>query len=1240
MRRRLTIVLLILLVFAGLAGVGFYGMMRWNWGGPYLLSLMQARVNGKVTAGGISGNPFTGITYQDFVIETHDGQVFLKAAAVDLRLSVQSFVLGHLVLSDVGLFNPLVYAVQVSDHWNTENLLKPQPPLTKGPNRLERIKASFLQKADLTNVTVNQGEILLSRAGVVTHYRDLNFKADLTLIDPGEPKQEIRVNRAEFGVITPQGPVHFTAKLGYRGGVAKIDQFELKMEGETILSLQGELCQPAAGLSCQATGQLGPLKGSLIRKFWDRWPVAWDLAGKFEYHGTPDGAKLQTKGAIGQAKFDLEGEFDSRARPAVFSLKGSLQGLTTGQIKEIRGVRVEKLKGLSPVNTRLDLQGTGLPWSPESMEGSLDLEPFRYKDVKVSKLHLTLKGDARRQDLRGLIEGNFGKVNVDSRGHLLPLGEGGQGMQAELTLRTEKFQPALLGLPEYAGTSLTSHFTGTFRLPPGYSTNQLYLAGDLAANGQVNHEPLKSLQARFVLSGERLEIARAEMRLASGDATVKGMISRSGVDLSFTTAIDSSRNLPVRPARGTFSSLTANGTIRGGWKSLQTNVAAQARQLSVQGATLQSASLKANLSGWPPQAGSLVLQGANLRTGAGTFSRLDLKAQGRGGSWEFRLAATSAKYPRLELAGNANFRNRPLSFQIDQVNWQSQDLIIKNKAPFQVHFLPGWEISPATFQVDGGTVSVEAKARRNELAGRLEVQNLNAKLLQPPDHQATGKISGRATLAGTPQAPLLNGNFTLASGQIQEVNISALSTTLSYSPDHLQLSGYLEAGPQHSRLTWKGTVPVKFSVIPLRFDLGNQGLDLQVQSEKINLSLLKALTPEIQAADAPVDMLLSARGDPHQPQVSGSVRWGAGSVQPRQAGLVYKLHPGEARLQGDKIVIPAVTMESQGTLTLSGNLNLKGPSSVETRLQGFQVMNRGGNQIWLDGDVHVSGPVSHLVVKGQLTVPKALLRPTLFSGGLDPDIILADQKPATKKTRSKPNSYQNMQIDVPIESHGNVRLKDPKGQVELAVALKATKKPGQELAVAGTIRTLQGTLTVENRPFKVERAVVTLPGVPDKPMLVDVRADYEMENHEIILLLRVTGTTSNPQVSLESIPPLPSSDALSYLIFGGPAASLTKEQYLALGVQGVGGISNQKVGEVLGAALPYISKSGASGPSAGIRKEITKNVSVSYGRKLSETTGQYQSQAVIEYKINRHLSVDSEIAPRNTGADVLYNYEW
>ena len=224
-----------------------------------------------------------------------------------------------------------------------------------------------------------------------------------------------------MGITAPQGRVQFATALAYGAGVVKISHLELNLQGKTILTLKGELCQPATGLTCKASGRLGPLPGAKMREFWDSWPAAWDLTGRFEFQGTPGGAKLQAQGAIGQARFDLQGEF--AARPAVFSLQGLLTGLTTGQLQQIQGLRGERMEGLSPVNARLDLRGAGHPLNPESLEGSLDLEPFRYKDLKVSKLHLTLQGNAQIQDFRGLLEGNFGKVSVESRGQSCPWGK-------------------------------------------------------------------------------------------------------------------------------------------------------------------------------------------------------------------------------------------------------------------------------------------------------------------------------------------------------------------------------------------------------------------------------------------------------------------------------------------------------------------------------------------------------------------------------------------------------------------------------------------------------------------------------------------------------------------------------------------------------------------------------------------------------------------------------------------------
>jgi len=174
-----------------------------------------------------------------------------------------------------------------------------------------------------------------------------------------------------------------------------------------------------------------------------------------------------------------------------------------------------------------------------------------------------------------------------------------------------------------------------------------------------------------------------------------------------------------------------------------------------------------------------------------------------------------------------------------------------------------------------------------------------------------------------------------------------------------------------------------------------------------------------------------------------------------------------------------------------------------------------------------------------------------------------------------------------------------------------------------------------------------MPGVAGKPITIDGKAVHEMD--DITLVLTVNGTMSNPKIRLESLPSLPPADVLSYLVFGAPSATLTKEQYMALGAQQLGvlgGISANKISEILGSTIPFLGgikvKSGMLGgrPTVGVGKDITKNVSVFAGRNLNEERGVYEQQVGIQYKINKNLSLESQIGQRNSGADVLFNYDF
>jgi translocation and assembly module TamB len=1241
----------LVLLFA-LGGVGEGSILSdlTNFGGSYVLSLIQSQVNGKVSAKKISGNPISGVVYQDFTIAGPDGQTVVAADRFVVRLSLSSIPTFHLELATVALDKPRIYVSQEkSGQWNVSRIVKPQAQPAGAPGLVDRIVKSFLREIQISSLKIKDGEINITEGGKTTQYPNLDLQASLNLRRLGQPNEQINLDLASLGIGTPQGRAELESRLTYGGGLAKIEVLNLKLAGQTVASVQGEACRPLTALTCTLTGNIGPLTGEKIHSFWSQWPAPWDLSGTLSLSSTPDGGQVRVQGKIGQAEYAITGDLNGKVKPMVFNLDLDLKGLTTAQLKEIQKVKAQQIQGLSPVNAHLHVEGTGLPWNPQSLETNLELSPFHFKDLKFEKARIDLSGNAQKQELQAAVAGNFGTVEISANGHLLPLGKDG-GVQGNLTLQTGDLKPGIFGIANLAGTALTSCFTGKFRLPPGLSTDRLYLAGDLAASGQVKNEPLKDLQASFVLDGRKLTIANADVQAAGIAASLQGTVTESGLDVTLAASTSGSRALPLPPG-SSFSSLQLQGSVRGSWKEPRINLTGQAAKVSFGGNKLQSVTLSADLSGLPPQSGAIKLNGAQLHTKAGDFSRVTLEARGTGGQWQFQMAAASPKEPKFELAGAADLKTRPLAIHINKISWQSRNLTFKNQAPFQVRLFPGYEVSAATFLVDGGTVGIQMLAREGELSGSVQVQHLDAGLLAPLGLPATGKFNGKASLAGTPAAPILTAQLSLSSGRVKNIPVQTLTTTLNYQPGEMQVAGYLQAGPQNSHLVWKGVVPVSLSLIPFKFALAERGLDLKVNSQNVNLSLLTLFSKEVEEANSDLDALVQVQGNPLSPKITGYIRWTAGKLLLRQAGTPYALQAGEIRLQGDKITIPGIVLVSQGTASFSGEVILAGGGHgrAVARLDNFLALNRAGNDLIASGLVDLGGPFNALVAKGRLTVPKADFRPTFFQTGQNSDIVLVHQEEAPKgKGAAAPSIYNDMEVEVSVDAPRNVWLRDPMGQVELAAHLKALKKPGRQLALGGEVRALHGTLDVEGKEFKVERAILTLPGAPHKPILVDAKATHPVEDADITILVTVNGTLTNPQIKLESLPPLPPTDVLSYLVFGAPAATLSRDQYLAFAAQYglLGGGGGNRLGEILGSTIPFLSgikvKTGlVSGrPTVGVEKKLMKNVSVFVSRNLNEERGVYENQAGIQYKFNRNLSVESQVGTRNSGADVYFNYDF
>ena len=182
-----------------------------NWGGDYLLSLVQSKVNGKVTARKISGNPLSGVVYQDLTITDPDGKVVLSIDRFEARLSLASIPTFRLDLGAMALNNPRVYLDRdKSGQWNVSHLLKAEKPATlaapaEPQGLMRRITTYLFRGLDLSNLVVHRGELFITEGGYTRHYSEIDLKASLSLLNLGQPQQKAEVNIANLGITTPQG---------------------------------------------------------------------------------------------------------------------------------------------------------------------------------------------------------------------------------------------------------------------------------------------------------------------------------------------------------------------------------------------------------------------------------------------------------------------------------------------------------------------------------------------------------------------------------------------------------------------------------------------------------------------------------------------------------------------------------------------------------------------------------------------------------------------------------------------------------------------------------------------------------------------------------------------------------------------------------------------------------------------------------------------------------------------------
>jgi translocation and assembly module TamB len=1208
------IIILLLGIFS--LWVVLHSNFFWRWAGGKVVSYAQGRVHGNLQVGAIEGNPFQGFFFKDIVLTTPEEEVF-GARSLEIKLSFWSLLELKPVISKVALIKPhLSLAQDEQGQWNISRIYVP----SEKPSQL----TLPIRSVRFSQILIIDGDVKVTKAGQTQQFKNLDLDLAVNIDDPLTPERSIQVGKVVTAVSSPYGRISLTSRLTYKKNLLDIPLLDLKSGDQTVLSVAGK-ADLSEGGQVHMQGELA-LPPKEIHLFWDQWPADWNAGAKFTVQGTPSKMQVSLTGRIQQTSFDVAGTLGQQNDIWNYDLQGNLKDLKPGLLALYDKSLVKKVSQLSPFSVKFHVQGRGLNFPPAQLSWSLEGQGLQYGSAKVDRFNVSLTGDQQKQQFQGSLKGNIGQIDLKAAGSLLGRPDG------QFNIKVDGLNPAPLALGAPEGTVINAKLDGKFSAPGVEAVDRVKVTGQIEASGKVGAHPLEKLQVRLAWDKTKLEIFQANVQLGNLMAQLKGTLVGDKLNFSHEGKSASGGNWPIPAEVG--GQLSWEGTLKGTLSEPQIALRARGRNLSYESFGVQGVTVNAEGSGAPPSKGRINVQASGVRTPAGVFSQATFQGDGRDRLWNFALRASGPKGVKIDLQGATDLGR--LSFSLDRAYVRLQKVTVRNLRPVVVRLSPGIEVEPATFQVNKGRISLQARITGQQVSGSLTVQNLAAEWFAPQSVPLKGKISGQVSLSGQPRSPNIQGKISLEAARYQNVDFQSITTSFNYQGNLLNLSGKLITEKRGPTLTWGGQVPVRLSLMPFSYGLGQGNMQVRVQGDNVNLSMLPSLTTEVEDAKGAVTLQAKIEGTVNRPEISGQVRWGSGFIKLRQTGASYQLQPGEMRLQGNKLTIPQFTLQSEGTATLTSNITLKEflPDEVRARLQlnNFKAIDKLGSEAFINGAIALDGRWPNLSVQGDLEIPRASFRLSFFHLGgntVNKDVILVREQAAAKakaqkgkKPPGEPEVWKNLAVKLDVKAPDNVWVNDRIAKIEASVNIFVRKERGKELTYHGKVRSLEGHVFIVGHEFQVTKGIVDLPEKPGQEPFLDARIAYEMT--DVTLYAEASGPVSDFKVTLGGDPAISETDWMSYLLFGKPTGALSQEQYGAVAAETFGGLATRVIlQDFLGMSRPF-----------------PKGFSVSYQRRTDPLYRNDPYQVVVQYRFNKRFSVQSQVGGRNTGGDVLFNQDF
>ena len=647
---------------------------------------------------------------------------------------------------------------------------------------------------------------------------------------------------------------------------------------------------------------------------------------------------------------------------------------------------------------------------------------------------------------------------------------------------------------------------------------------------------------------------RARSLQANGNLSIQNELLNGKVDLS----IDNLSDLPF----GLYGSLKAETT----WMSVsgiqEVSLQGQASEIYWKELFCEDLSFSADLiDPFRQPSGQWGVAASQCKWNELSLNLLSFHTTNTGELWPYQLAAIGRwKHPlALDLSGLWKYEDRQFHLDIETLVGSFYNHPMRLAAPSHLNYAAK-QLTLSDFQLSlaDAQVRLECEHRENDTSLNLSLMHfpLDMLSLNPLDVSILGTTD--CTLAIQQSGLDLSGNLDASIDRLRVVSPDLPSVTSAsgkihaqFQTNQLKLNGALNT-PEKNLAQFDVILPVKLNLWPLHLEpvydqklQGHLSLDGRIEDvlDFLNLGMHRL------EGDCSCNFTLGSTLN--HPSVDGFFILKNGRYENYITGMqLMDLNlNGSAKGDQARFHLDALDRNRQGSLKASGKIDLQLadalPFQIDMAVDRLEVVQIDLVSAQIQGNVEIAGNLKSATAKGKIEVIQTNLQIPNHIPRTLPDLVVV------YKNASKPPLPQDLSDFTPYPLALDLDVNAPDGIFVEGRGLDSEWKGNFHLGgtyisptTQGKLQLLKGEFLFSSRAFKLIDGSLSFRGKETEMPTINLAALTQIK--DVAITARLKGPLNNPQITLQSVPPLPMSTIMSYLLFGHEIAEINSFQALQL----------------------------------------------------------------------------------------------